>query len=242
MERLAQIGAIYSGLGHDLGNLLLPLRLRLDSLRRIALPPDGIADLSAIETAVSYLQQLETGLGWLTTGCNPSGDAVTSTRLRGWAVEIEPILRHALPEGAILTIDIPPRLPAIGISRPALTQAVFNLVQNAGHALRGRSDGRVVLGARRERDGKTMQIFVRDNGPGLDEEAKRRCFEPFYSCRKPGELGGLGLAIVRALARSAGGDVTVLSEAGAGATFTLAIPIARSAHENRDDHHPLARD
>lgn len=230
MERMAQIGTIYSGLGHDLGNLLLPLRLRLDSLRRLALPPEGEADLAAIETAVSYLQQLATGLRWLATGRNAARDAVTSTRLRGWAADVQAILRDALPAGASLTIEIPPRLPAVCMSRPALTQAVFNLVQNAGHALRGRPDGHVVVGARRDRDQEIVRIFVRDNGPGLSDEAKRRCFEPFYSSKKRGISTGLGLAIVRALARSAGGDVSVVSEVGAGATFTMAVPLAGRTH------------
>jgi signal transduction histidine kinase len=228
LERMAQLSTIYSGLGHDLGNLLLPLRLRLESLRRVALPPEGEADLAAIESAVGYLQQLATGLRWLATGRSAASDTATTTRLRSCLTGVQPLLRDALPAHSSLTIDIPSRLPPIRMSGPALTQAVFNLVQNAGRALRGRCDGHVLVAARLQRDQQIVRISVHDNGPGLDEEAKRRCFEPFYSSKKCGLSTGLGLAIVRALMQRVGGDVSVDSEAGAGATFTLAIPVAGS--------------
>jgi two-component system OmpR family sensor kinase len=71
-----------------------------------------------------------------------------------------------------------------------------------------------------------VEIAVSDEGPGLSEEDQRRVFERFYradgSRVRVGEDGtGLGLSIVDAVMRAHGGSVTVRSELGKGATFTL---------------------
>jgi NAD(P)-dependent dehydrogenase (short-subunit alcohol dehydrogenase family) len=55
-----------------------------------------------------------------------------------------------------------------------------------------------------------------------------RCFEPFFTTKKRQISTGLGLAVVRSLARRAGGDATVTSGSGEGATFTFTVPVARS--------------
>ena len=227
-ERLALTGTIAAGLGHDLGNLLLPLRLRLDALRRITLPDEAQTDIAAIELAVNYLQQLSTGLRWLAADSGTGTDSAARTRLSGWIHEAEQGFRDALPPGVKLTVDVPAGLPVIRISRVALTQVVYNLVQNAGQALRGRKDAQIHLSAQTTPEGDSVLILVTDNGPGLDEEGRARCFEPFFSTKKRQISTGLGLAIVRSLVRRAGGEATVSSDAGAGATFTITIPVARA--------------
>ena len=227
-ERMALTATIASGLGHDLGNLLLPLRLRLDALRRIALPEEARNDIAAIETAVNYLQQLSTGLRWLAANSGTGTEAAARTRLHGWIREAEQTLRDSLPPAVKFTIAIPTGLPAVRISQVALTQAVYNLVQNAGQALRDRTDGHVELSADVAPSGDSVRVTVRDNGVGLDQEGLERCFEPFFSTKKRQISTGLGLAIVQSLARRAGGDATVTSETGTGAAFTITIPIARA--------------
>lgn len=226
-ERLALTGTIASGLGHDLGNLLLPLRLRLDALRRMTLPNEAQSDIAAIEAAVNHLQQLSAGLRWLAADSGTGTDGGARTRLRQWIHECEQAFRELLPSEVQFSINIPTGLPAVRISQVALTHAVSNLVQNAGQALRGRRDGVVHLSAGPSADGGAVLLSVTDNGPGLDEEGMERCFEPFFTTRKRQISTGLGLAVVRSLARRAGGDATV-SASSEGATFTFTVPVARS--------------
>jgi K+-sensing histidine kinase KdpD len=226
-ERLALTGTIASGLGHDLGNLLLPLRLRLDALSRMTLPSEAKNDIAAIETAVNYLQQLSAGLRWLAADAGTGTDSGSRTRLRGWIKGAEQTLREVLPENVDFSVDVPAGLPAVRISQVALTHAITNLVQNAGQALRGQRDAHVHLSAARTADGSAVRLSVRDNGPGLDEEGMDRCFEPFFTTKKRQISTGLGLAVVRSLARRAGGDAAVTSTSG-GATFTFMVPVARS--------------
>ena len=79
-------------------------------------------------------------------------------------------------------------------------------------------------------DEKGTSIEVSDQGPGLSAEDQARIFERFYRAdpsrvRNGGEGSGLGLSIVDAVMKAHGGSVTVTSEPGKGATFTLFFPM-----------------
>jgi signal transduction histidine kinase len=73
-------------------------------------------------------------------------------------------------------------------------------------------------------------IAVRDTGPGIPPDKQAAIFEPFVQLGRSLTSGhegtGLGLAISRDLARAMGGELTVESEPGRGATFTLSLPVA----------------
>jgi two-component system, OmpR family, sensor kinase len=106
-----------------------------------------------------------------------------------------------------------------------LTQAVMNLVDNA---VRHTGDGAVVEMGSALEHGEAL-LWVRDTGPGIPPEQQVHIFERFARARDGGRqagTAGLGLAIVRSIARAHGGRVSLASHPGAGATFTIAIPAA----------------
>jgi len=106
-------------------------------------------------------------------------------------------------------------------------QVVANLLANAKtHTPDGT---KITVSITRSEDG--VRISVIDNGPGLSEEDQRRIFERFYRAdssrvRVDGEGSGLGLSIVDAVMQAHGGNVSVSSELGKGATFVLFFPQA----------------
>jgi signal transduction histidine kinase len=111
------------------------------------------------------------------------------------------------------------RLPASG-QEPAVIQIIVNLI---GNAVRHSPPGGTVHLAFDQTRG-TASVTVSDEGPGIDPGDQQRIFERFERV-EPREGGtGLGLAISRRLARSMGGDVTLESEPGQGARFTLTLP------------------
>ena len=65
-------------------------------------------------------------------------------------------------------------------------------------------------------------LIIRDNGPGMSEEAQTRAFEPYFSTKKEGT--GLGLAIVKRIVNDHGGYIRLSSTPGKGTTFTLELP------------------
>jgi two-component system OmpR family sensor kinase len=108
--------------------------------------------------------------------------------------------------------------------RQRLTQAAMNLAQNA---VQHTADGdRISLGSDLRRG--VARIWVRDAGPGIAVADQERIFERFARAgdgRRRSEGAGLGLAITRAIAEAHGGQVTVDSRPGEGATFTICIPV-----------------
>ena len=106
-----------------------------------------------------------------------------------------------------------------------LDQVLANLVDNA--IKYGRAEGRVIVGGKKCDDGR-LEIFVRDDGPGIPPEAIERVFERFYrvdKARSRDQGGtGLGLAIVKHIVQAHGGEVRCESELGKGATFFFTLP------------------
>jgi two-component system phosphate regulon sensor histidine kinase PhoR len=120
--------------------------------------------------------------------------------------------------------EVPPEL-VVRADADRAQQVLFNLVDNA--IKYGRPEGRVTLGAR-PLDEEFVEVWVRDDGPGIPPEAQPRIFERFYRVDKnrSREQGGtgLGLAIVKHIVQSHGGEVRVDSAPGAGATFRFTLP------------------
>jgi two-component system phosphate regulon sensor histidine kinase PhoR len=108
-----------------------------------------------------------------------------------------------------------------------LQQVFSNLVDNA--IKYGHKDGHVELGARRL-NGKWIEVWVRDDGPGIPPDALNRIYERFYRVDKARsrEQGGtgLGLAIVKHIVQSHGGEVCTESEVGRGTVFRFTLPVA----------------
>jgi signal transduction histidine kinase len=134
---------------------------------------------------------------------------------------------RAAGAGMSLTVDVPRDLVLQG-EPGALEQILFNLVDNACKYAAAAPDKRIELSAARE--GRWVAIRVRDRGPGLSAEDRRRLFVPFgrSAARAAGAAPGvgLGLALCRTLARSLGGSLALEPVDGPGAAFVLKLRAA----------------
>jgi two-component system phosphate regulon sensor histidine kinase PhoR len=123
----------------------------------------------------------------------------------------------------LLVNEMPPVSASADVNR--LDQVLTNLVDNA--IKYGRLEGRVTVGAKKLETG-ALEIFVRDDGPGIPAEALARVFERFYRvdrARSRDQGGtGLGLSIVKHIVQAHGGEVRAESEPGKGATFYFTLP------------------
>jgi two-component system phosphate regulon sensor histidine kinase PhoR len=130
-------------------------------------------------------------------------------------------------QAADMTLDaeIEPDLPFVKLDANAFTLAVLNLIDNA---IKYAADGKKVE-LRLARKDDRIVLSVRDFGHGIDAEEHEHIFERFYRAKsvrlKPIRGSGIGLALVRHIARAHGGDVTVSSTAGHGSTFELWLPV-----------------
>jgi PAS domain S-box-containing protein len=146
---------------------------------------------------------------------------VPAAVLSAVAATAEPLARA---KGLALAFETDPALGPVVADATKVRQIVLNLVSNAVKFTR---DGTVRVRAE-AREGARWAVVVEDTGIGIDPADQGLIFEAFRqvdasSTRQAGGTG-LGLAIARKLARLMGGDVTVVSAPGAGATFTLELP------------------
>lgn len=223
-ERMALIGTLSAGLGHDMGNLLLPIRMRLDSLMRMEPSGPAQADLNAIRSATEYLHRLSAGLRMLALDPEQASRANEATELTGWMAELEPFLRHTLPRAIRLDTSIEASLPPVAIAPHHLAQVLYNLVQNAGEAMGQQTNGLVRINV--SRDGDEVVVRVQDNGPGMTPAVVDRCIEPFFTTKTRSLSTGMGLSLVNSIISKAQGRVGLQSAPGVGTLFTIHLPAA----------------
>jgi two-component system phosphate regulon sensor histidine kinase PhoR len=159
--------------------------------------------------------------------------ALESGRMK---LTLQPVDLHALAEKVLAdlharaenrSVTLVNELPALPTRADAnrLDQVFANLVDNA--IKYGRAGGKVTVSGRKLDDDR-LEIFVRDDGPGIPPDALDRVFERFYrvdKARSRDQGGtGLGLSIVKHIVQAHGGEVRVESEPGKGAAFFFTLP------------------
>ena len=114
-------------------------------------------------------------------------------------------------------------LPELRCRPDRLSQAILNLVTNAGQAIDG--NGAVTVGTRRE--GDAIHIWVADTGQGIRDADKPKILCQGFTTKALGLGTGLGLLIVRQIVEEHGGTIDFESEVGRGTTFHVRLPIRR---------------
>lgn len=171
-------------------------------------------------------------------------EAVQATDLNALAAEYLNLAYHAMRGtdrefSARLETDYAQDLSPVQALPQALSRVVLNLVGNALYAVnqrrrQGAEPGYQPTVALSTRDlGDSVQLCVRDNGPGIDRTKLEKVFEPFFTTKPPGEGTGLGLSLsYDIVVRVHGGTLTVASEPGLRTEFVVTLPkTGRIAHK-----------
>jgi signal transduction histidine kinase len=224
LQRMATLGTLASGLGHDLRNLVMPVLLRLDVVAASnELPEKARNDLASIRQSILRLQRLAGGLRLLSSDPFDQRDESQLTSLHDWWLDLQPIVADALPPHSIVEATIGSDLPKVAIPPGVLAQILINLVMNSRQAMEHTASPHLRLTAHEEAG--RVEVEIEDNGSGMDEETRRRCFEPYFTTRARGYATGLGLSTGRALMNRYGGDLVLGDERDVGTAFTISIPV-----------------
>lgn len=122
-------------------------------------------------------------------------------------------------------LDLGLGLPAVVLDPDQFGQVVTNLLVNAQHALDEIDSARKLTVETKFLDGiGSVVLIVSDNGPGMSGEIQKRIFEPLYTTKEVGAGTGIGLALCHRIIATHGGSISVDSEPGKGARFTVSLP------------------
>ena len=218
-ERLALLGQLSSGVGHELRNPLGVMTNAVYYLRAVlsAAPAKVHEYLEILQQQITLSEKI---VGDLLDFARRKPPKRTATPLRdatqGQVAKLSP------GDGVTVDISIPEDVPRVLVDPVHLGQVVLNLLTNATQAMNG--EGRIMVHARA--NGSRVYYEVADTGPGIPTQNLEKIFEPLFTTKARGI--GLGLSVSRMLARANGGDLTASSAPGQGATFTLTLEQAEA--------------
>lgn len=239
-QRLEGIGALASGIAHDLNNILAPVLMIAPLLSNIVKDEESRAMLGTItgcaRRGAGIIKQL------LTFARGKPGSRVPLP-VRHLIREMDKIVRETFPRNIHPRVDTSENLWMVMADATQLQQILMNLSVNARDAMP--EGGTLTLGARNivvdeafasrtpgARPGSYVCVTVSDTGTGIAPENFEHIFDPFFTTKEPGKGTGLGLPTVMGLVQGHEGFIRVDSQVGHGTTFELyfpALPEAQAA-------------
>ncbi len=232
-DRLASIGRLASGVGHEINN---PLTTVIANLYEAAETVQAIAPSAGpIEELRHSLDEARRGADRvrgivadlrLLSRIEEDGETVLkSLDLRPLVAQTIQLARYETRHRAEIFSEMGEIIPVLGNAR-RLSQVVLNLLVNAAEAMDGRRPGRIDVRVRPGEDAVILE--VQDNGRGMSPEALAHAADPFFTTKDIGEGTGLGLALCYGVAEAHGGALVIESEQGVGTLVRLTLPAAAS--------------
>jgi two-component system cell cycle sensor histidine kinase/response regulator CckA len=207
-----------SSVAHDFNNLLAVItgytemmlrRLRADDpMRR-----NAEAIKRATEWGAALAQQILAG------GRRPPPPP-TPLDLNQVVGNVTRVLQPLLGDAIELVTRLDSTLARVNANPHQIGQVIMNLVVNARDAMP--NGGRLTIETANV--GRVVMLSVTDTGCGMDNETRARLFEPYFTTKEPGRGTGVGLATVYDIVTQSGGQISVMSDAGAGSTFKIYLP------------------
>ncbi|AKQ70791.1 sensor histidine kinase [Myxococcus hansupus] len=229
-ERVAAVGTLAAGVGHEINNPLAYLVLNLESAERnltqggMAGTRDAMASVRSALEGAERIRLIVRDLQVFSRQGNQDRGVVDLNALVPPAVRI---ISHALRHRARLVEEFGP-VPRVSGSEARLGQVLLNLLVNAMQAIPEGNPSMNEVRVRTSTDATGWaRVDVVDSGAGIPAHVLPRIFEAFYTTKSSGEGTGLGLAICQQIIRSHGGELEVRSEPGRGSVFSVLLPPAR---------------
>ncbi|ENZ8142158.1 two-component system sensor histidine kinase ZraS [Klebsiella aerogenes] len=225
-EKLMALGHLAAGVAHEIRNPLSSIK-GLAKYFAERTPPGGEAQELALVMA-KEADRLNRVVSELL-------ELVRPAQLNYQPVDINALIHHSLQlvsqdaqsRGIELQFTPRPELTSIKADPDRLNQVLLNLYLNAMQAI-GR-DGVIHVSAS-EADRQRVKIVVKDSGKGMSDEELQAIFTPYFTTKADGT--GLGLAVVQNIIEQHGGTIRAESQPGAGAIFTLWLPVDAQRRED----------
>ncbi|OJH41389.1 hypothetical protein BON30_11050 [Cystobacter ferrugineus] len=226
--RIAAVGTLAAGVGHEINNPLAYLLLNLEGVARsLRQGPEHLAEArTRLDSVREGAERIRVIVRDLKVFSRQEGEEREMLDVNAVVVPAMRMAAHAVRARARLVEDFGSPPPVMGCEA-RLGQVLLNLLVNALQAIPEGNPERHEVRVRTGGDGLGRALVeVSDTGCGMSPAVLARIFEPFFTTKPSGEGTGLGLAICQQIVQSHGGELRVRSEPGKGSVFTLVLPAA----------------
>ena len=217
-EKVAAIGTMASGIGHEINN---PLYAILGMAEAIRDEKDITQCNEYGEDIVKHSKQIAEIVKNLSGYVRPANthdlEQVDVNEKLSEAVSM--VERSLLSDRVEITKDLNP-VPRISAKPEEIQQVFFNIIRNGTQAINGKGTVEITS----VHDGGQVQVRIRDTGVGISAEHLGKVYDPFFTTKDPDEGEGLGLYIVQQIVKKYEGTISLESEKGKGTIVTIQFP------------------
>ena len=220
-ERLNALTLLAAGVAHEIGNPLNSLNIHLQLIEREARKhgAKGAELQESIEVARAEVNRLDSIISQFLRAIRPTRPQLKPQNINSI---VEEAVRFFAPEikdrDIVVEQELRSDLPLLELDRDQMKQAFYNVIKNSFEAMKSRG----ILRIRTDMDDSHVIVRFTDSGGGMSPENLSRVFEPYFTTKTSGT--GLGLLIVRRIAREHGGELSIESSAGKGLAVTIRLP------------------
>jgi PAS domain S-box-containing protein len=221
VSQLDNIGAVFAGVRHEIGNPInnAKLMLNLLQLKLDDFPRERVR--SYVDNALTEIGRVEDLLKTLRTFNLFEKTEVTDVATGPLLASFQSIVAEDLKARGIgFSVQIFPGAEQVRADARALQQVLLNLTTNAADAVAGSSEPGIAITL--SRDGDSVLIRLSDNGNGMSDAQLATLFKPFRTTKKNGT--GLGLVIVKKMLTSMNGTIDFESSQGSGTSVNVRLP------------------
>jgi PAS domain S-box-containing protein len=221
VNTMNNIGYVFSGIRHEMGNPVNSLKMILTVLRSRMRDFSRETVMEYVERAIQEVSKLEY---LLTALKNFNMYEVPELKVFPAGPFLENLVALISAEfnkkGVKISADLLPGAELVHADPRALQQVLLNVLTNALDALQGAPEPEISIKVMHI--GKTVLFRIWDNGKGLSEKERKQLFTPFYTTKEHGT--GLGLVIARKMLLKMGGSIELSSQAGSGTVADVFVP------------------
>ncbi|MGB9418728.1 MAG: ATP-binding protein [Acidobacteriaceae bacterium] len=222
-RRLAAIGRLTAGVGHEVKNPINAIVVHLELLRNKLSGPDSRA-MRHLEIIESEIQRLDRVVQTLVDFSRPVELQLKEQDLRRIVSGVLMLASAELETHNVRVSSHMPDRPLITkVDADLIKQAILNVVLNGAQAMSQGGELHVTL----REEGRMAAIEIADSGSGIPDDIRAKIFDLYFTTRKDGS--GIGLAMTYRIMQLHSGSIDVQSKQNIGSTFTLKLPLLASA-------------